>query len=352
MPSNDLLLYGANGYTGALVARHASQYGLQPVLAGRNKAAVSAVATRENLPYVIISLDDAAALESALKEVSVVVHAAGPYTNTAMQMVRACMKTGTHYLDLNGDLTLFQQLYDLDSQAKDSGIMLMPGVGFDVVPTDCLASLLKRSMPDATSLKLAFATTGGISQGTAKSIAGKLGELGLTRNENKLIREPIGQRGMWVDFGSEKRFVMSVPMGDLLTAAITTGISTIETYAAISPIAYRLLKLQALFNPVLRSGRFRKGLQRMITYRSAGPSDGKRRSSKSMIWGEVGNASGERLSATLTGPEAYTITVHSTLLIAKRVLDGRTQAGYQTPAGMYGHTLVQEIEGMTLKMRN
>jgi short subunit dehydrogenase-like uncharacterized protein len=327
MRANTFLLYGANGYTGALIARYASLYGLQPILAGRNEAAVSAIARRENLPFIILNLDDAAALEAALKKVSVVVHAAGPYTFTAMQMVTACMKTGTHYLDLNGDLTLFQQLYGLHTQAKESGIMLMPGVGFDVVPTDCLALVLKEAMPDAMSLKLAFATTGGISQGTAKSIVDKLGELGLTRKENKLLREPIGQRSMWVDFGSEKQFVMSVPMGDLLTAAITTGIPTIETYASISPHAYRLLKLQPFFNPILRLGFVRKGLQRIINFRSAGPSDMKRNSSKSMIWGEVRNTSGDMLTATLTGPEAYTITVHSTLLIVKRVLDGRFGLG-------------------------
>ncbi len=161
MQQNSFLLYGANGYTGELIARHAHQYNLQPVLAGRRKEALAPLADRLNLAYRVIDLNDPQALEAALKEVKLVVHAAGPFEFTAKQMADACLQTGTHYLDINGDIKVFEMLKGYDEAAKHAGIMIMPGVGFDVVPTDCIALLLKKLLPDAIELKLAFATLGG-----------------------------------------------------------------------------------------------------------------------------------------------------------------------------------------------
>ena len=160
MMQNSFLLYGANGYTGELIARYASQYNLQPILAGRNKEALSALATKLNLSYKVIDLNDTPALIAALKEVKVVVNAAGPFQFTAKQMIEACLQTGTHYLDINGDISVFEMLKRFDAAAKKAGIMLLPGAGFDVVPTDCIALQLKKLLPDAISLQLAFATPG------------------------------------------------------------------------------------------------------------------------------------------------------------------------------------------------
>ena len=100
---NSFLLYGANGYTGELIARFAHQYNLQPILAGRNKEVLSQLAAKLNFPYKVIDLDDKETLLAALKEVKVVVHAAGPFQFTAKQMVEAGLETETHKLDINGD---------------------------------------------------------------------------------------------------------------------------------------------------------------------------------------------------------------------------------------------------------
>ena len=152
--------------------------------------------------------------------------------------------------------------------------MLLPGAGFDVVPTDCLALQLKKVMPDAIALQLAFASIGGsISHGTAITMAGKLGEGGAVRKEGKIIRKPLGQKGKWVDFGVKKLFVMSIPWGDISTAHFTTGIPDIETYTGISPKMYRILKLQFLFNWLLRTSFMRNYIKRKINQRPAGPSD-------------------------------------------------------------------------------
>ncbi len=347
MQSNRFLLYGANGYTGELIARFASEYSLQPVLAGRRKETIEPLANRLGLPFRIFDLDDKEALYTALKEVRLVVHAAGPFQFTAKQMVEACLHTGTHYLDINGDISIFEMIKRYDEAARKAGIMLLPGAGFDVVPTDCLALQLKKLLPDAVSLQIAFATLGGaLSHGTATTMATKLGEGGAIRKGGKIIRVPLGQKGMWVDFGVKKLFVMSIPWGDISTAYFSTGIPDIETYTGIAPKTYRMLKLQPLFNWLLRTDWVRNYIKKKINQRPAGPTDEQRGKATCLVWARATNPAGKTATVRLSGPEGYTLTTLSTLLIAQKVLSGNFTPGYQTPASAYGEDLVLEIPGV------
>lgn len=343
---DQLLLYGANGYTGTLIAKLAAAYDIRPVLAGRTEANIKPVADELQLPYLIIDLNNSAALEASLSNIKLVLHAAGPYIYTAKQMVEACLKTNTHYIDINGDISVFEMLKQYDAAAKEKGIMIMPGVGFDVVPTDCIALQLKNQMPDATHLKLAFASIGGgISHGTAITMAGKIGEGGAARENGKIVRKPLGQKGMRVDFGGSKIFVMTIPWGDVSTAYTTTGIPDIETYTGMSPKIYWILKLQWAFNWLLRRTFIRNLIRKKIKARPAGPGDEQRKNSSSLVWGEVRNATGQTMNAAISCPDGYTLTAHSSLIISKKILAGDYKTGYQTPAGCYGDKLVMEIPG-------
>ncbi len=353
MRSNTFLLYGANGYTGELIARYASQFDLQPILAGRRKEVIEPLAQKLNLPFRVFDLNDTNALLTALSEVKAVIHAAGPFQFTGKQMIEACLQTGTHYLDINGDIAVFEMMKRYDAAAKKAGIMLLPGAGFDVVPTDCLALQLKKLLPDAISLRLAFATLGGgLSHGTATTMATKLGEGGAARKEGKIVRTPLGKKGMWVNFftgpgkAEKKLFVMSIPWGDISTAYTTTGIPDIESYTGISRKAYYLLKGQFLFNWLLRTNFFRNYLKRKINKRPAGPSDEQRSNAISLLWGQATNAAGKTVTARLCGPEGYTLTTLAALQIVQKILNGNFLPGYQTPAGAYGENLVLEIRGV------
>ena len=353
MQSNSFLLYGANGYTGELIARYAYEYNLRPILAGRRKEVIEPLAIKLNLPYRIFDINDTAALQTALKEVRVVIHAAGPFQFTAKQMIEACLQTNTHYLDINGDIAVFEMIKRYDDAAKKVNIMLLPGAGFDVVPTDCLALQLKNLLPDAVALQLAFATPGGgLSHGTATTMANKIGEGGAVRKKGKIIRQPLGQKGMWVDFftGSrasvKKIFVMSIPWGDISTAFFTTGIPDITTYTGIAKKTYNILKGQALFNWLLRTSSVRNYIKKKINQRAAGPSDERRSKATSLVWGKVINTAGQTITARLCGPEGYTLTTYSALIIVQKVLMGNFLPGYQTPASAYGENLVMEIPGV------
>lgn len=347
MQQHRFLLYGANGYTGRLIARYARQYGLEPILAGRRDEVLRSMSDQLDMPYQVIDLDDPQRLQDVLKEIKAVLHAAGPFQYTAKQMVEACLQTGTHYLDINGDIAVFELLKQYNERAKQAGVMILPGAGFDVVPTDCTALLLKKLLPDAISIKLAFATIGGgLSHGTAGTMVSKLGEGGNVRKNGKIIYAPLGKKGFWVDFGTKKLFVMSIPWGDVSTAYFTTGIPNIETYAGVSQSVYRVLKLQPLFNWLLRTSTIRNFIKKKIDARASGPTDKMRSTARSLIWGQVVNAAGKTATARMEAPDGYTLTVHSSLIITKKILQGDLKPGYQTPATAYGEDLVLEIPGV------
>ena len=355
MKSHQFLLYGANGYTGRLIARFAHLYGLSPILAGRSGEVLKVMAKQLNLPFKIIELDDEQALIAALQEVKVVLHAAGPFEHTARKMADACLKSGTHYLDINGDISVFEMLKAYHQQAVEAGIMIMPGVGFDVVPTDCVALLLKNKMPEAVKLELAFASTGGgLSHGTATTMATKLGEGGVARIDGKITKVRLGAKGMLVDFfrgtsqPAKKLFVMSIPWGDVSTAHTTTGIPNIETFTGISKKLYYVLKAQGLFNWLLRTSLVRNIAIKKIKALPAGPTDEQRKNAKSLVWGRVTAADGRAKIAKLCGPDGYTLTMYSALIIIQKVVAGNFQPGFQTPAKQYGPGIIEEVPGVEM----
>ena len=168
--TKQFLIYGATGYTGKLTARTAKDKGLKPILAGRNEAKLKAVAEPLGFQYRAFDLSERAKLDAALGEVDVVLHIAGPFSATSKPMADACLRTGTHYLDITGEIDVFEALAARDAEAKAAGVMLLPGVGFDVVPSDCLAAHLKRRLPDAVDLKIYIGGLNALSHGTAKSM--------------------------------------------------------------------------------------------------------------------------------------------------------------------------------------
>ena len=345
---NHFVLYGANGYTGELIARLSYAYGLRPLLAGRNTEAIKNLAKELSLEYITVGLDNPAALDNLLKGQQLVIHAAGPFSKTAKQMVEACIRNNVHYTDINGDISCFELVKTFNQTAIEKNCMLMPGVGFDVVPTDSVAKKITELFPGVTDLKLAFASIGStISHGTATTMAEKLGEGGAKRINGKIIGTPLGENSMWVDFGKKNLFVMSIPWGDISTAHHTTGIPNIETFFAIKPSVYKWMKMQKFFNWFLKLELVRNIIKKRIDQRPAGPDEKMRKEGKSLVWGKGTNAEGESITVRLAGPEGYTLTAHASLIIATEILKGNWKPGYQTPAGCYGSELVLKVPGVS-----
>lgn len=340
------LIYGASGYTGTRIVELAVKKGLKPVIAGRSEAKIKTLADKYGLAYLIFDLRTTELIGKHLEKFPLVLNCAGPFTRTAQPLVEACLMTKTHYLDITGEIEVFELVKSYHTKALESKIILMPGVGFDVVPTDCMAKWLHTQLPDATHLELAFTNIGGsISHGTMTTMVEGLGKTGAARENGKIVPRPIGANGKMIDFGKLTRFAMTIPWGDVSTAHHTTGIPNIDTYAGAPKLAYFFMKFQFLFNPILRAGFIKKQLQNYVDKKITGPTVSQSQKGQSLIWGKVTNAAGKTVEARLVTPEGYTLTAEASLLITQKILALKDVAGYQTPAGLFGYKLITEIQG-------
>ena len=198
----NFLVYGSYGYTGNLIVEQAVKEGLRPLLGGRDENQLRKQADKYHLGYRAFSMEDTAALDSALMEVDAVLHCAGPFVLTFRQMAEACIRTKRHYVDISGEIEGFEALAAMDEEAKRAGVMLLPGGGFDVVPSDCLISYAAGKLAGATHLELYIKSIGsGVSRGTARSGIENSHRQGRIRRDGKIV----GVHNVWdtkyVDFG-------------------------------------------------------------------------------------------------------------------------------------------------------
>lgn len=345
----NFLIYGANGYTGRLITEMAIARGLKPVLGGRNAKAIKKMAKKYNLDYEICDLNHPELLNDMVLGVDVVLHCAGPFSRTAKPMIKACLKNKTHYLDITGEIEIFEMMAGLDDMAKEAEIMVMPGVGFDVVPSDCLAAYLKAQMPDATHLTLAFMSVGGgLSHGTATTMLENLGTGGAVR-ENGIIKQvKQAHKVRQIPYRRKKKPVLSatIPWGDVSTAFYSTGIPNIEVFTAVNKIMLWFMQSAESMGWLLKRNFIKNFLQGRIDNREAGPSAKERKKGRSYLWGEVKNQNGNTATARLTTPEGYTLTAMTALAAVEKVLKGNAPTGFQTPSTAYGYNFIMEIEGV------
>ncbi len=341
---SNFLIYGANGYTGELITRYAAEKGLKPILAGRNAEKVERLAKQFEMPFRVFDLNDSARLDAALREVEFVLHCAGPFSLTSALMVEACLRTKRHYTDITGEIAVFEAMAARDKEAKVAGIMIMPGVGFDVVPSDCLARHLKDRLPSATHLTLAFYGLGRISHGTQATMTMNVGRGGAIREDGEIRSVPAAYKTREIDFGEVQKKGVTIPWGDVATAYYSTGIPNIEVYTIVPEQQLRLLKLSRYLGWLLATKPLQSILQKQIP--AGGPSDEERAKGKTYLWGEASDAAGNKVEARQQGAEGYTLTALTALCIAEKILNGNFCAGFQTPARAYGADLILEIEGV------
>jgi short subunit dehydrogenase-like uncharacterized protein len=260
------MIYGANGYTGHLVAAEARRRGLNPVLAGRRAGPIEKLAAQVGLPMRVFGLDDAPAAAAALAGIAVVANCAGPFAATSAPMIDACLTSRAHYLDITGEIDVFLAAQRHHADAQAAGIVICPGVGFDVIPTDCMAAVPKDALPNATHLVLAFDARGPMSPGTARTMARslRLGHQGGRVRRNGVIEEvPLSWRR--IDFAGGSATAIAIPWGDLATAWFSTGIPNIETYAVVPRAAAIASRAFNWVRPLLASPPGQTLLNRLYT---------------------------------------------------------------------------------------
>ncbi|MFN2197197.1 MAG: saccharopine dehydrogenase family protein [Anaerolineales bacterium] len=346
--SSAFLLYGATGFVGEEVARLAVETNLIPVLAGRNADRLEKLGAELGVEYRVFDLNDPQKIEQAMGDITVVLHCAGPFIHTYQPMVAACLATGTHYLDLTGEIPVYSAIAARDAEAQERSVMLLPGAGFDVVPTDCLALHLKQRLPSATHLALGFRFHGPAgfppgTQRTAFEVALKYGTRVRRKGQLEIPQHVTSTR--MVDFGQGPVEATLYPWGDVFTAYFSTGIPNIKDYCVVSPQTRRQMAALAVLRPLLNLAVVRNLLKRSIR---PGPSAEQRARTSTHVWGEVTDDLGRKAVARLHGPEAgVEWTARAALAAVRKVLAGEAPAGYQTPARAYGADFVLECAGVT-----
>ncbi|HEU5056542.1 MAG TPA: saccharopine dehydrogenase NADP-binding domain-containing protein [Kofleriaceae bacterium] len=342
------MIYGANGYTGQIVAEAAAARGDRPLLAGRREEAVRALADKLGCPHRVFDLDGDVAEQ--LDGVSLVLHCAGPFSRTSKPMVDACLARGVHYLDITGEIPVFEACHARTDEAKRAGVVVMPGVGFDVVPSDCLAASLAKKLPGATHLQLAFTGLGEVSAGTAKTMLEGIPAGGAVRVDGKITKVPAAWKTMTVPFHDHERTAVTIPWGDVSTAYHSTGIPNIETYLAMPRKTIRGMKVASAFRGILKLGPVQRMAARVIEKRVKGPDAEVRATAKSELWGRVSADGKGEVQGTLTTPESYRFTAIAALASIDRVLAGGIPAGAHTPSSAFGADFVASLEGCTLRV--
>ena len=341
------MIYGAYGYTGRLVAALATERGELPVIAGRDERRLRAIGERFELEHRTVNLSDPSELHGALKGIDVVAHCAGPFSSTSKPMVDACLATGTHYLDITGEIDVFEAVLARDDEARRAGVVLLPGAGFDVVPSDCLAALMARELPGAVGLELALRASGGVSPGTAKTAIESLGTAGRARVGGVIGPVPPDRRRRQVEFADGRATAHAIAWGDVATAYRSTGIGDIVVYAALPSSMAPVMALAQAAGAATRTRVVQRLLKRVVGT-LPGPTAETRAKTHGQLWGQVTDATGKSVSGTVTTLDPYDLTADSVVRIAQRLGSGTVAPGAYTPSQALGADFVRDLDGATV----
>lgn len=339
------MIYGANGYTGELIAREAKRRGLTPVLAGRSQASVNALAGELGLEARCFGLDDSSALARGLDDIALVLHCAGPFSATSRPMIEACLVTQTHYLDITGEISVFEYAQAQHERARKAGTVVCPGVGFDVIPTDCVAAALKEALPDATHLSLGFDSRSGFSPGTAKTSVEGLAQGGKVRRDGKIVAVPLAYSVRRIDFGGGEKLAMTIPWGDVSTAWYTTGIPNIEVFIPGSPGMIANARRANYFRWLIGWPPVQRAIKKRIGKTVKGPDESLREKQPTFVWGEARNAAGAVYTARIKTANGYSLTITGALAVVEHLLREQPAGGAYTPSRLLGADLVSKLPG-------
>ena len=346
MANKSWLLYGAYGYTGRLIAQEAKDRGHKPILAGRSAEKLIPLAEKLDLDYRVFDLKDEENILKIVKEFDLVFHAAGPFKYTSNPMLNACLKGNTNYLDITGEIPVLEQNFKYDAQAKKNDITIISGVGFDVVPTDCLSKYVSDNIPNPTSLEIGINSVSNLSPGTIKTMLeyNTKGQL-VRRNGNLAPLEKENVRE--IQFKDETLLVRPVTWGDLSTAYRTTAIPNITVYFPVLTKFPNVLKLSGVSAKDLNSNKeAKKKVQNWIEEHVQGPDEFTRQTDRSYIWVSVSNDEGINKEAWLETMESYRFTAVAGVRCVEKVFELQPK-GALTPASAFGADFVLDFPETT-----
>lgn len=316
-----LLIYGATGYTGRLIAAEAARVGLDFAVAGRDRTKVEALSRRLGVPGKTFTLDEPTTIATELHGAQALLNVAGPFRATAGPLIDASIAAGVHYLDTTAELATYQLAEQRSDAAQAADVMLVPGVGWDVVPSDAIAVHAAARARRPTRVRIALKVTGGFSRGSVSSAAGIADDFGLVRRDGRLVTATEPEPTTFdLGTGAGLEEFSPVPMGDLVTAWRSLGLMNIEVFMrADGPIPAPGVELPD------------------------GPSEAERLHGHYWALAEITDEDGSVVRSVIETPTGYTYTALSAVEAARLVLAGRHKAGFQTPSLAFGSHFATDI---------
>ncbi|QFH87965.1 hypothetical protein FR760_24345 (plasmid) [Enterobacter hormaechei] len=316
-----LMIYGATGYTGSMIVRHALEASLQIIIAGRDREKLAAMSSVLNVPFRAFSLDNPENIDGGLEDIGVVINCAGPFLHTARPLMEAAIRQKVHYLDVAAELDSYLLAEILDEAASSAGVMLLPGCGGSVAMLGCLAAHAVTQVNKPTSISLALHITGTMSRGSAVSAAENLSTQCLIRRNGQLSETEASELQDF-DFGNGRQACFPVTLPDLITVWKATGIPDIKTFVHVSGEGFPQGNLADLPD---------------------GPTVQEREASRYQAVAEVLNADGETQHMLLDTVNGYSFTALAAAEAGRRVLAGECRPGFQTPAALFGKHFAETI---------
>jgi short subunit dehydrogenase-like uncharacterized protein len=339
-----VLLYGAYGYTGRLTAELAAAKNIQLILAGRNRQALQALGDRLKLPTRVVGLENPRQVSEALTDVACVLHMAGPFAVTSTPMLDSCLATQTHYIDITGEIEVFEALWARKEEIRRAGITVLPGAGFDVVPSDCLAGYVGGKVESPSCLVLAVRGLDGASQGTLRTAIRQISTPTLCRRAGAIV--PLKDRSIrTINFGYGDEPCVPVSWGDVSTSFYSTGVGNITVYFRRTRLFHSADIAGNLLGSLLQSGLGQRALNAIVRRFPEGPNQHQRSGGGSTVWAEALSASGDFCSAILSTPNAYDFAANSALETALRISRLRAPLGLVTPFQAFGADFVLSLPG-------
>lgn len=318
-----LLIYGAAGYTGRMAAERAKALGLDFEIAGRNAKRLESLAAQLDVPYRVFDTNDA---EGSLSGISVLLNFAGPFAQTAESLMHACIKAGVHYLDITAEINIYRMAEGLGAEAAANHVMLLPGVGWDVVPTDSLAVHVATRAVKPVALSIALQVPGLMSRGSAMSVSEIIGAGVLARVDGELVATPDAAPRLF-DFGQGPVLCAPLSFGDLVTGWHSTGIGNIAMFVHLTGDAFPEGDLSQLPD---------------------GPTPQQRAAHRARAVVEVTGTDGAIARSVIETVNGYSYTPLAAVEAARRVLNGERQLGFATPANVFGGGFAESIAGTVI----
>ncbi|MBB4663155.1 saccharopine dehydrogenase family protein [Conexibacter arvalis] len=347
MADGAIAVYGATGYTGALVARELRRRGLDAIVAGRDPDKLARLAEQlgGDMPTRAVELDDRDGLRHLLGDCAVVIDCAGPFARIGEPILRAAVETGTHYVDTTGEQSYIQFAHArYGDAARAAEVAVVPAMGFDYVPGDLIAHLAAQGLEPLGELTIAYATRGvRPTRGTTRTALGQAADGGEVWRDGGWHRAPLRVPRATFPFPPPfgRQPVMPFPSGEVAmvprhveTRTLTT-LMTVETLAGSRRAAPLVPLLAPAVTLALRTplGRL---VDAVVDRLPEGPPEERRRAARFAVVAVARGEDGRVRGGTVTGSDVYGLTAATVVEGAVRLRAGDHAAvGVLSPASAF-----------------